>query len=348
MNPKRYGIMAGAILALATPPAGWAEEETVATAVYAKIGNGYKRAKAKDGSFKPEYYALSNGGRIAGTTSDFTVDRVTYAQVVEIAKRLLAQKNYHYAQTKEQAKLLLVLNWGSTLAPNGTNKEQNVASTGTALDTLKEMKDMANRVVAPTYPGEDVGKNTAAGFGRGIQFASNEEAAVRSAAGSVESQMLRSLTDDRVRDQLNEHNAQVLGYRDDLAEANGIRRWAGGGDLYTDLITDVEESRYYIVVSAYDFPELLKTQKKKLLWQARVSVRAPGNSFDSSLVAMLKSAAKYFGQDSGRLVRGEETKGTVELGELKYLVEVKEPAPAKTAPTKAEPAKAEPAKAERK
>jgi hypothetical protein len=89
-------------------------DDTVATAVYSRIGNGYKRTKAKDGSFKPEYYALSNGGRIYGTSSDITVDRVSYAEVSEVAKKVLALQSYHYAQTKEQAKLLLVLNWGST------------------------------------------------------------------------------------------------------------------------------------------------------------------------------------------------------------------------------------------
>ena len=38
---------------------------------------------------------------------------------------------------------------------------------------------------------------------------------------------------------------------------------------------------------------------------------------------MLKGASKYFGQDSGRLVRGEESKGTVELGDMKFLGEAK-------------------------
>jgi hypothetical protein len=46
-------------------------------------------------------------------------------------------------------------------------------------------------------------------------------------------------------------------------------------------------------------------------------------------VAMMKGASKYFGQDSGRLVRGEESKGVVEMGELKFLGEAKEPVPAK-------------------
>ena len=51
----------------------------------------------------------------------------------------------------------------------------------------------------------------------------------------------------------------------------------------------------------------------------RVSVRTPGNSFDESVTAMLKNASHYFGRDSGKLVRGEELRGRVELGELKYL-----------------------------
>ena len=46
---------------------------------------------------------------------------------------------------------------------------------------------------------------------------------------------------------------------------------------------------------------------------------------DDTYLAMLKIASLYFGQNSGKLVRGEETKGTVELGELKYLGEAKEP-----------------------
>jgi hypothetical protein len=152
--------------------------------------------------------------------------------------------------------------------------------------------------------------------------------------GVIEGQMLRTMVDNRVRDELNQRNARVLGYLDDLADSNDIRRWAGGGDRYTDLITDVEESRYYIVVSAYDFQELLKTKKQKLLWQTRVSVRSPGNTFDDSFVAMLKTAAPYFGRESGKLIRREESKGTVELGDLKFLGEAKEPGKSPTKESK--------------
>jgi len=309
----------------------FAAEENVATVVYAKIGNGYKREKAKDGSFKPEYYALSNGGRIAGTTSDLTIDRVTYAEVAEIAMKLLTKQNYRYAQTKEQAKLLLLLNWGATLVPNWDRKNANIAQTQMELQNFERTKqDLKSKLeregAVPSYPGEDRVANTANGFGRGILYASNEEAAITNAAGSLANSIESSLTDDRVRDKLNEANARVLGYMDELADSNDVRRYAGGGNRYNDLIEEVEEGRYYVVISAYDFVELTKKGKKKLLWQTRVSVRGPGNSFDSTVAAMLKSASKYFGQDSGRLVRGEESKGSVEMKDLKFLGEAKKPA----------------------
>ena len=302
---------------LGAPSPGLRAEETVATALYARVGNGYKREKAKDGSFKPEYYALSNGGLVYGTVNDITVDRVTYPQVAEIAMRLLTRQNYHYAERKEQATLLVVLQWGSTIAPNGINNTMNIQAAGAALEVLRTMK----------------GNNAVAGFGPSPAFATSEDMDATLAAAEFESAMARLLVDNRVRDQLNEKNARVLGYLDDLAETNDIRRWAGGGDRYNDLIVDVEEVRYYIVISAYDFPELERQGKKKLLWQTRVSVRSPGNSFDDSFVAMLKSASRYFGQDSGRLIRGEESKGTVELGDLKFLGEAKDK-PAETSGTK--------------
>jgi hypothetical protein len=297
---------------------GLRAEETVATAVYARVGSGYKREMAKDGKFKAEYYALSNGGRIYGTSSDLTVDRVTYPQVAEIAMRLLARENYHYAKIKEQAKLLLVLQWGSTLGFNRVNNEQAVTMAGSAFADLQSALLAAG-----------IDKSSAGAIrGSGDVFQTNASSSVdaQTAIDRFETAMARLFADNRARDQFNEHNARVLGYMDDLVDSNDIRRWAGGGDRYTDLIGDVEESRYYIVISAYDFPELLKSEKKKLLWQVRVSVRTPGNSFDDSVAAMLKGAAKYFGQDSGRLVRGEESKGTVELGDLKFLGEAKEPA----------------------
>jgi len=290
--------------------------DVVSTAVYARVGNGYQRARAKDGSFKPEYFALANGGRIGGTMWDNTVDRVSYREVATVALQFLAQQNYHYAQTKGQAKLLLMLQWGNTIAPNGTNYSLDVGAAGRAMADLKALMQ-----------GSGMEKSLLDQSHGADPMAQGDAAIIGDAKARMEMALLQLITDNRLRDQINESNARILGYRDDLAASSDIRRWAGGGDRYMDLITDVEESRYYIVISAYDFRDLTERNKRTLLWQTRVSVRSPGNRFDDSFAAMLKGAAKYFGQDSGRLIRGEESKGTVELGDLKILGEAKEPAP---------------------
>jgi hypothetical protein len=317
-----------ALLAVGSAAVLPAKEEMVATAVYGRVGNGYKRDKTKDGKFKPEYYALSNGGRVAGTTSDSTIDRVTYQEVADIAMKLLSGQNYHYAKSAEQAKLLLVLQWGATLAPDNSHKDRNVAALQAGKTELaSNMESAVDKLKSSGFTDDqarEIVKNTLGGTGRSLYEATNEEIAIAASAGAIESNMLRTMVDNRVRDELNHRNAQVLGYMDDLADSNDIRRYAGGGDRYADLITEVEEGRYYIVVSAYDFPELVKTQKKKLLWQTRVSVRSPGNAFDKSVAAMLKSASPYFGRNSGKLVRGEETLGSVEMSDLKFLGEAKD------------------------
>ncbi len=315
MSRSACFILASSCLLVALPAA-----ETVATAVYSRVGNGYKRERHKDGSFKPEYYAFANGGRIAGTMGDITVDRVTYPEVAVIAMRLLAQQNYHYAQSSGQAELLLVLQWGNTIAPNMGNYQLGVNQAASIYSDLTAMigpQGMGSRERGMASAGSNMDGSPV-----------RKEGEDPSVPQRFESAMLQLLQNNRIRDQINEHNARVLGYMDDLAETNDIRRWAGGGDRFNDLIADVEESRYYIVISAYDFRELTERKKKKLMWQTRVSVRAPGNRFDDSFAAMLKGASKYFGQNSGRLIRGEESKGVVELGDLKFLGEVKEPAEA--------------------
>jgi hypothetical protein len=268
--------------------------DTVSTAIYARIGNGYQRERLADGTFKPEHYALANGGRIAGTASDHTIDRVTYPEVAEIAARLLAQQNYHYAQSKEQAKLLLVLNWGATLSFNSVNYGVAVQELG------KKVAELAETKMYDQNPNADSDMDD---------------------VDVMTDQLLMLRMQNKIRDDINLPNAKILGYLDAINEADGIQRWAGGGDRYNDLIADIEEPRYYIVITAYDFPALVDGGKKKLLWQTRVSVRSPGNSFDDSFVPMLKSASAYFGRDSGRLVRGEEAKAVVELGDLQFLGE---------------------------
>jgi hypothetical protein len=290
------------LLLLSVAPA--AAEENLVTTVSARTGNGYKRSRLKDGSFRAESYVLSEGGRIAGTMSDFTVDRVKYHDVAELAIKLLGRQNYQYdVRNTGNAKLLLVLFWGCTIAEHGTRREQSQSSLALGREALKRLnqgKDLEGTAPPPTTSR--------------TSYAAPEEAA------AFDSEVKRLLQNPRTRDQLNEHNARVLGFWDDLNKASGVQRWAGGGNRYDDLLAQLNESRYYVVILAYDFAEF-KKGRKKLQWTTRVSVSSAGNRFDESVVAMLRSAVNYSGQDSGGLMRGEQPKAVVELRDLRFLGE---------------------------
>lgn len=302
-------LSSGVVICLlgAIGPGAGAADEMIDTSVSSRVSDGYKRARNTGGSFKAEYYAISNGGRVYGTTSDETVERVQYPEVAAIAIRLLAGQNYHYGKNASEATLLIVLQWGATATFNRGNYDSRIQSAANALTDMKAASGGSG--------GADPGT------------AAQQQALATATEGIFESEMLGLLLENRMRDSINLPNARLLGYLDEINDADGIQRFAGGGARYDDLIADIEESRYYIIVSAYDFQQLVKHNNKKLLWVTRVSVRTPGNRFDDSAAAMLKSAAKYFGQNSGRLIRRRESKGTVELGDVKFLGEAKEPAP---------------------
>lgn len=283
-------------------PTARAADDTVSTAVFSRVSKEYQRQRLPDGTFEPEYYAIANGGRVAGTTGDVTVERVTYPEVAGLVMQQLARQGYHYAREAKQASLLLVVHWGNTLPYNDINFRHSVDQAAQAVANLQQLKNGGGA-------GADLDQ-AGAELERVIQL--------------VEMQRL-------MRNSYVAPNARLLGYIGDINDSDDIRRLTGvGADRYNDMMADVEESRYYVIISAYDFREVTQHGRQKLLWVTRVSVRTPGNSFDESVAAMLKNASAYFGRESGKLVRGEELRGRVDLGELKFLGAVPEPAPAGT------------------
>lgn len=280
-----------------------AADNAITTAVYSQVGNGYSRVKQPNGRFAPEYYAIANGGMLPGTTRDQTVDRLSYPQVAGLVAEFLGRQNYFLAKDKSQARLLLVLHWGATIPFADATYAAAVNQSAESMTRMKEL-------------GGGPGAVPDAGAG---PFGTTEGAAARSAEADFEQQMMLLLQENDRRDRANEHNARLLGYLREINEHNGIQRWAGGGHYFDDLRADLEEKRYYVVISAYDFREATERQKLKLLWVTRVSVRSPGHSFDGQLAAMLASAHRYFGQDSGRLVRQYTPDGRVEIGETEVI-----------------------------
>jgi len=102
-------------------------------------------------------------------------------------------------------------------------------------------------------------------------------------------------------------NAAILGYTD----TRFARR---GTTLYEDIMSEIDEDRFFVVLKAYDFQRILNQQDWRQVWETRFSVRQAGNRFDQVLPAMANYAVHYSGRDIGPLMRHPVPKGHVEVG----------------------------------
>lgn len=133
--------------------------------------------------------------------------------------------------------------------------------------------------------------------------------------------------------QIDRSNATMLGYDSWWAATQGDNKGTALGHERQDLFDELEESRYFVVLMAYDFQLLRKDKKHKLLWETRFSIRQMHHQFDKDLPAMAQFASQYFGQDSDGLVHKAIPLGHVDIGEVRSLDEVPDnqtpPAPTK-------------------
>jgi hypothetical protein len=141
----------------------------------------------------------------------------------------------------------------------------------------------------------------------------------QAAASYLENDMIMQDMMNRSRNQSNARTAHLLGYMGDINKADGPQRYAGAGDLYNELVADIEEARYYIILSAYDFNRTVHERKPDLRWLTRMSMRAPGNSFAEKAAGMIAYSASRFGQDTGGLERKLYPQYKVNLEDVRFL-----------------------------
>jgi len=268
-----------AFWSLGVLPATAAEDE-ILTVVFSMAHNGYVRTKLPDGTFKPETYAFGEGGYASGLMRDDSIDHFPFTKLAGILAPYLARQNYVPTQSPEGTDLLVMVHWGTTIPYGGYQ---------TALDDLQA----ASR---PSAEGGPMGDTTSA-------F------------------MMLNLH-NWLRDKANAHNAALLGYLPEINRIGSAQPFLGLAPrttYYSDLVSDLEEDRYYVILAAYDFRLAWKQKQLKLLWVTRVSIRAHGNRFDQQLETMVASASRYFGEDSRFLIRRRVPEGKVKIGEPKVI-----------------------------
>jgi hypothetical protein len=298
--------MAGA--ALVGQPAARAAEAEEITAVSSVASAGYVRAKLPNGTFKPETYAFGDGGHMGGPMRDDTIDSLKFMGLARTVAGPLASQNYMPSQDPNKTDLLIMVYWGTT---TGTKD----ASQSAEMQNLQASQKSSIPIPTPAAP---AGAGNIAATAGSRQAA--QEAGIQSqvATQNFNAALATVAMEDKQRAQADAQNAQLLGYDVELAATQGQEGTALRHNR-EDLISEIEDNRYFIVLMAYDFRMVWKEKKHKLLWVTRISIRQHGNDFSKALPAMAQYASQYFGQNTQGLVRKPLPEGRVEVGEAKSL-----------------------------
>jgi hypothetical protein len=85
------------------------------TAVSASAFNGYVRARAPDGSYRPETFAFGNGGTLdVLAMKDSSFDTMDFVDIAHVLAVPLAEQNYVRSLDPKTTNLLIMVFWGST------------------------------------------------------------------------------------------------------------------------------------------------------------------------------------------------------------------------------------------
>jgi len=305
----------GGTACVATAAADTALEVTVV----AQTASTYKRQKLPDGTFKPEGYAFTNGGVIPGTLRDASMEKVPFPAIAEIVARHLAKQQYFLAEKMGEFDLLIVLHWGMTSGYDDIRNGQAIERSGQSMGTLRlntEKLEKLKTDIAVATAAEDV-----EGMRAAIEIAEKEK---QRSIDSLESSVTMTNFANQERDSANLDNAKVLGYLDAINARRNVLI-PGISSAGNDLLRDVEEKRYFVILTAYDF-RTVRDKKKQPLWVTRISIRAAGNRFDERMAQMVAAAAKDLGKKT-ELSRRYYGDPRVELGEIEYLGVVATPTP---------------------
>ena len=298
-------LLAGAA-ALRLCPAALLAEESQITAVSARTSDDYVRVKLADGTFQTETYTFGNGGRLPGPSRDDTIDKLTFEDVAKAIVDPLEKQKYVPQTDHDPTKtdFLIMVYWGTTTGTEGT-------SGSAAYENLQASQPSS--VQAPPPPPPSMGSHGGPVGGGGAA-----SVILRSQPDSVTGEMATVAAMEEQREQSDMRNAQLLGYDAELAQT-GRTEIATFKLRRDDLMAEIEENRYFVILMAYDFQSLWKQKKHRLIWVTRMSVRERGGDFAKILPSMVGYAGKFFGQETYGLLRKPLPEGRVEIGEPKSL-----------------------------
>jgi hypothetical protein len=272
-------------------------EETVA--ISTKASKDYVRKKLPSGAYQVETYAFGEGDNWSGARVDATIDKMGFMDVERVVAAPLAKQNYLPTRDQKTTNLLVMVYWGTTRAPEHAADSPTfdlVHAADRKIDSAHLMMKTAG---------------SASAFKEAQLEAYAADAEMRAALAMVNSENQR-------REDTDVRTVALLGYDSWWMATESA---AGGGERAfrkKDMLDEVEEDRYFVVLMAYDFQAMVK-KKKKLLWEAHISIREHSNQFDKRLPDMMEQAAAFLGQNSNGLQHTDLPQGTVIVGPLQSL-----------------------------
>jgi hypothetical protein len=275
------------------------------TVVSSTVHNGYEREKLPDGTFKPVRYSFGEGTYDPGSVADASLDKLKFRQLIAALSGPLAKQGFHPSRNASEVEQLIVVHWGRTTGWDSSSfgdtfgrLNQLHAAATAAFPTLTP--DMKPKQGSPPQP------LTRGNGGR------------PGAAAEMDQMNLMLQMQDDAHARTNGRNSRLLGYHDTLKDTPTY--W--GNMVSSDreqLIGELEEDRYYVILAAYDFQFAKKKQQPKVLWVTRFSLVARGNDFDGSIDRMVQAAASYFGRATNGLHREGEREARAIPGKLEVL-----------------------------
>jgi hypothetical protein len=292
------------------------------TAVASRKAKSYIRVQLANGTYVPETYVFGPGGVWSGEKADSTIDKLTFLDVAHMIAGPLASQNYIPDKDPRTTKLLIMVYWGTSHGQEHASESVPYSHLKDAQATLKQTQAELGGA-AGTFLGRNFMGNLAAAH---ILSAAQDE--VDLAADMVKAQ-------NDLRDQDDHLNVMMLGYDS----------WWDATDRYEntpmrfrrqDLLDEIEDDRYFVVLMAYDLEALRRNHSHRELWETRFSIRERHHAFNEDLPAMAQYASRYFGQDTKGLVHEAVPYGHVNIGAIRSLGDVQQassaPTPARTNP----------------
>ncbi|HEY1763293.1 MAG TPA: hypothetical protein VGF85_00120 [Opitutaceae bacterium] len=289
----RCGALVALLAGFASSCPGFDEGASDITAVSSRVSADYQRGRQADGTFVPETYAFGKGGAWEGSLRDYSIDKLSFLDVAHVIALPLAGQHYFPSRDPATAKLLIMVYWGTTHAPEHANDSNGMVE----LQNAFNLTQVANgkRVGSPWVEDE---------ISEGLAVVQAE---------------------NKARDQADLINIRMLGYDSWLEKFAGDLRGTAIEQGRRDLYDEIEQNRYFVVLMAYDFQVLSRERLHRLLWETRFSIRQQHHEFEKELPALALYASRYFGQDSHGLVHDKIPQGQVDVGDVKSLGEVLPP-----------------------